>query len=131
MFVRDPAKDLSARDLPAGRGLFLGSFEDGVNSYWLLVDSGEVWMVRGYEGAPGEQYGLVNTSVGHLIEMLRIWETFVHSGKSDADDDYQDWADALVERARHADPRALSDEDSWWSRVFEEVELGVLVPEDA
>lgn len=127
--MRDPDKELSVRELAAGRAVFLGSFEDGVNSYWLLTDSGEVWMVRGYEGDPDEQYGLVNTSVDHLVEALRVWEAFVYSGKSDLEDDYDDWAHDVIDRARQADPRAFSDEESWWSRVFEEVELGVLVPE--
>ncbi|MEU3609513.1 SUKH-4 family immunity protein [Streptomyces sp. NPDC035033] len=129
MFVRDGERELTARELPAGRAVFLGSFEDGVNSYWLLTDSGEVWMVRGYEGDPEEQYGLVNTSVDRMVEVLRIWEAFVFSGKSDADDDYDEWAGDVIDRARQADPSVFSDENSWWSRVFEEVELGVLVPE--
>ncbi|WP_033329698.1 SUKH-4 family immunity protein [Streptomyces yerevanensis] len=130
MFVRDRDRELAVRELPGGRAVFLGSFEDGINSYWLLTDNGEVWMVKGYEGDPEEQYGLVNTSVERLVEVLRIWETFVYSGKSDMDDDYDDWAHDVIGRARQADPMAFSDEDSWWSRVFEEVELGVLVPED-
>ncbi|MFF4445305.1 SUKH-4 family immunity protein [Streptomyces sp. NPDC001502] len=120
----------SVRELPAGRAVFLGSFEDGINSYWLLIDSGEVWMVRGYEGNPEEQYGLVSTSVDRLVEVLRIWEAFVYSGKSDMHDDYDDWADDVIDRARQADPTAFSDVDSRWSQVFEEVELGVLVPEE-
>ncbi|MET9592010.1 SUKH-4 family immunity protein [Streptomyces sp. NPDC006516] len=130
MFVRDPDKELSVRELAVGRAVFLGSFEDGVNSYWLLIDSGEVWMVRGYEGDPDERYGLVNTSVKNLAEMLRIWESFVFSGRSDGADDYDDWAQEVIDRARQVDPMAFSNEDFWWSRVFEEVELGVLVPEE-
>ncbi|MFF8841769.1 hypothetical protein ACF08N_03420 [Streptomyces sp. NPDC015127] len=31
--MRDPDKELSVRQLAAGRAVFLGSFEDGVNSY--------------------------------------------------------------------------------------------------
>ncbi|MFF8841768.1 SUKH-4 family immunity protein [Streptomyces sp. NPDC015127] len=96
----------------------------------MLTDSGEVWMVRGYECDPDDQYGLVNSSVDHLVEVLRVWEAFVYSGKSDLEDAYDDWAHDVIDRARQADPRAFSDEESWWSRVFEEVELGVLVPEE-
>ncbi|GGW53805.1 hypothetical protein FHS32_004962 [Streptomyces albaduncus] len=32
MFVRDPDKELSVRELPAGRAVFLGSFEDWFDS---------------------------------------------------------------------------------------------------
>jgi hypothetical protein len=85
-------------------------------------------MVR--EGDPDGQYGLVNTSVEQLVEVLRIWESFVYSGKSDMDDDYEDWAHKVIDRAQRVDPMAFADEESWWSRVFEEVELGVLVPEE-
>ncbi|MER6253849.1 hypothetical protein ABT224_21085 [Streptomyces sp. NPDC001584] len=46
MFVRDRDRELAGRELPAGRAVFLGSFEDGINSYWLLVDSGEVQSIR-------------------------------------------------------------------------------------
>ncbi|MFD8790766.1 hypothetical protein [Streptomyces vinaceus] len=66
MFVRDPARELEVRDLPQGRAVFLGAFEDGVNTYWLLIDSSEVWMARGYEGDRAQQYGLVNSSVAGL-----------------------------------------------------------------
>lgn len=83
MFVRDRDRELADRELPAGRAVFLGLFNEGIDSYWLLTDSGAVWMLRGCEGGPGEQYGLINTSVEHLVEVLRTWETFVCSGKSD------------------------------------------------
>ncbi|MFI8392661.1 SUKH-4 family immunity protein [Streptomyces sp. NPDC085540] len=129
MFVRDPGRELEFRDSPPGRATFLGAFEDGVNTYWLLIDSGEVWMIRGHEGDGDQQYGLVNSSVAGLQQVLEVWEAFVHSGKGDADDDYEDYLEDVIERARQSDPRVFEDEDAWWSRVFEEVELGVLVPE--
>ncbi|MEU0936957.1 SUKH-4 family immunity protein [Embleya sp. NPDC005971] len=130
MFVRHRGRDLAVRELPPGRAVFLGDFEDGVNSYWLLTDGGEVWMARGYEdGATDQQYGLVNTSVERLAAMLRIWAAFVYSGKGDMDDGYEDWAQAVIDQAQRVDPAVFVDEDSWWSRVFEEVEFGVLAPE--
>ncbi|MFB7467286.1 SUKH-4 family immunity protein [Streptomyces sp. NPDC056224] len=129
MFVRDSARELEVRDLPPGRAVFLGAFEDGVNTYWLQTDSGEVWMVRGHKD-DGDQYALVNSSVAGLQQVLAVWEGFACSGKSEADDDYEDYVEDVIERARQADPIVFEDEDSWWSRVFEEVELGVLVPED-
>ncbi|WP_407836594.1 SUKH-4 family immunity protein [Streptomyces sp. DSM 116496] len=131
MFVRDLDRELSVRDLPQGRAAFLGAFEDGANTYWLLIDSCEVWMVRGYEGDVDEQYGLVNSSVAGLQRMLKIWEAFVYSGKSEAEDDYEDFVENVIEQARQSDPDVFEDEDSWWSRVFEEVELGALGPEEA
>lgn len=130
MFVRDSGRELEVRDLPPGRAVFLGAFEDGVNTYWLLIDSGEVWMVRGYDSDGDQQYGLVNSSVAGLQNILEVWEAFIGSGRSDADDDYEDYVEDVIERARQCDPRVFEDEESWWSRVFEEVELGVLVPED-
>lgn len=130
MFVRDSGRELDVRDLPPGRAAFLGVFEDGVNTYWLLIDSGEVWMVRGYEGDGDQQYGLVNSSVAGLQNVLEVWEAFACSGKSEADDDYDDYVEDVIERARQSDPRVFEDDEAWWSRVFEEVELGVLVPEE-
>ncbi|MFB6517986.1 SUKH-4 family immunity protein [Streptomyces sp. NPDC056401] len=131
MFVRDPARELEVRDLPQGRAVFLGAFEDGVNTYWLLIGSREVWMVRGYDGDGVQQYGLVNSSVAGLQQVLEVWEAFAYSGKSEADDDYEDYVDDVIEQARQCDPSVFEEEDSWWSRVFEEVGLGVLVPEEA
>ncbi|MFZ3492408.1 SUKH-4 family immunity protein [Streptomyces sp. 5.8] len=128
MFVRDSGRELDDRDLPPGRAAFLGAFEDGVNTYWLLLDSGEVWMVRGYEGDGEQQYGLVNSSVAGLQNVLEVWEAFACSGRSDADDDYEDYVEDVIERARQGDPQVFEDDEAWWSRVFEEVELGVLVP---
>ncbi|WP_327408701.1 SUKH-4 family immunity protein [Streptomyces sp. NBC_01281] len=130
MFVRDAGRELDVRDLPPGRAAFLGAFEDGVNTYWLLIDSGEVWMVRGYDGDEDQQYGLVSSSVAGLQNVLEVWEAFVCSGKSDADDDYEDYVEDVSERARQSDPVVFEDDEAWWSRVFEEVELGVLVPEE-
>ncbi|MFF5900252.1 SUKH-4 family immunity protein [Streptomyces argenteolus] len=130
LFVRDAGRELEVRDLPPGRAVFLGAFEDGVNTYWLLIDSGEVWMLRGYEGDGDQQYGLVNSSVAGLQNVLKVWEAFAWSGRTDADDDYEDYVEDVLERARRSDPVVFEDEESWWSRVFEEVELGVLVPED-
>ncbi|MFF5778695.1 SUKH-4 family immunity protein [Streptomyces virginiae] len=130
MFVRDSGRELEVRDLPPGRAAFLGAFEDGVNTYWLLIDSGEVWMVRGYDSDGDQQYGLVNSSVAGLQNVLEVWEAFAWSGRSDADDDYEDYVEDVLERARQSDPVVFEDNEAWWSRVFEEVELGVLVPED-
>ncbi|GGZ06645.1 hypothetical protein CP967_00995 [Streptomyces nitrosporeus] len=130
MFVRNAGRELEVRDLPPGRAAFLGAFEDGVNTYWLLIDSGEVWMVRGYEGDGDQQYGLVNSSVVGLQDVLEVWEAFACSGRTDADDDYEDYVEDVLERARQSDPAVFEDDEAWWSRVFEEVELGVLVPED-
>ncbi|MCX4536524.1 hypothetical protein OHA79_10620 [Streptomyces sp. NBC_00841] len=56
-----------------GRPAFLGAFEDGVITYWLLIDSGEVWMVRGYEGDGDQQYGLVSSSVAALQKMQSVY----------------------------------------------------------
>ncbi|KPC76938.1 hypothetical protein ADL27_49240, partial [Streptomyces sp. NRRL F-6602] len=40
MFVRDPRRELKVRELAdVGAAAFLGDFEDGVNSYWLLVSA--------------------------------------------------------------------------------------------
>ncbi|MGW7455018.1 SUKH-4 family immunity protein [Streptomyces sp. NPDC054787] len=89
MFVRDSGRERDVRDLPPGRAAFLGAFEDGVNTYWLLIESGEVWMVRGYEGDGDQQNGLVDSSVAGLRNVLEVWEAFTFSGKSEADDDYE------------------------------------------
>ncbi|MFJ5265823.1 SUKH-4 family immunity protein [Streptomyces sp. NPDC088387] len=130
MFVRDAGRELETCELPAGRAAFLGAFEDGARTYWLVIGSGEVWMVRGCAGDEEQQYGLVNSSVTGLQQVLSVWEAFVRSAKSDTDDGYDDYAEGVIERARQSDPRAFEDEDSWWSRVFEEAGFEVLVPQD-
>jgi hypothetical protein len=127
MFVRNAELELRVRDLPCAQAVCLGAFEDGVNSYWLVLGSGEVWMAYGYEGGP-QRFALVNSSVTALQRMLRLWESFVLSGRSEDDEDYEDYIAELLDQAQQEDPDAFSDEDAWWSRVFEEVELGVLGP---
>ncbi|MET8672609.1 SUKH-4 family immunity protein [Streptomyces albidoflavus] len=132
VFVRDRGRELEVRELPAGRAVFLGAFEDGVKSYWLVLGSGAVWMVRGYDDGGGEQgYELVNSSVLGLQRVLAVWEEFVRSGWSDEDDGYEEYVEGVVGRARDGDPEAFGDEEAWWARHFGEVELGVLVPEGA
>ncbi|MGW4182492.1 SUKH-4 family immunity protein [Streptomyces albidoflavus] len=89
-------------------------------------------MVRGYDDGGGEQgYELVNSSVLGLQRVLAVWEEFVRSGWSDEDDGYEEYVEGVVGRARDGDPEAFGDEEAWWARHFEEVELGVLVPEGA
>ncbi|MFE2871517.1 hypothetical protein [Embleya sp. NPDC059259] len=97
----------------------------------MLLDSGEVWMLHDYERDAGRRYRLVDSSVSGLRRVPRIREGFVHSGKREADDDHDDYVEDVIEQARQGDPAMSEDEDSWRSRVFEEVELGVLGPEEA
>lgn len=44
------------------------------------------------------------------------------------DNHYDDLVTDAPENARHADPEAFEDEESWWSRTFEEIENGILAP---
>ncbi|MEU4275710.1 SUKH-4 family immunity protein [Streptomyces tanashiensis] len=84
----------------------------------------------GWAGDGGQQYGLVNSSVAAPQKVLEVWEASSCSGRSDTDDDYEDFVEDVIGQARQSDPSVFEDEEAWWSRVFEEVELGVLVPED-
>jgi hypothetical protein len=84
MLVRDWDRQLAVRELPAGRAVFLGCFEDGINSYWLLPDNGEVYGERPVEDArplatarddssevlePVDgPLDFIAASVGHLVE---------------------------------------------------------------
>ncbi|MFI7360454.1 SUKH-4 family immunity protein [Streptomyces avidinii] len=86
-------------------------------------------MVRDHEGHGDQQHGLVNFSVAALQKVLEVWEAFARSGRSDTDDDYEDYVEDVIGQARQSDPSVFEDEEAWWSRVFEEVELGVLVPD--
>ena len=63
MFVRDPRRELEVRELAdVGAAAFLGDFEDGVNSYWLSVSAGSVWMKKGY-GLDEGDVSLANTTL--------------------------------------------------------------------
>lgn len=129
MFFRNPDRELEVRDLPeVGRSAFLGQFEDGVNTYWLNLADGSVWILRGYDDGP-QQTGWINSSVAALQEILGIWDSFIGSGVYEDDDRYEGLVTETIEQARQADPQAFEDEESWWSRVFEEIEFGVLAPE--
>lgn len=48
-----------------------------------------------------------NSSVAGLQNVLATWEAFVGSGKSDTDDDYEDYVEDVIERARQSDPRVF------------------------
>lgn len=129
MFFRNADRELEARELPeAGRSAFLGQYEDGVNTYWLSLADDSVWILRGYDDDP-QQVGWVNSSVVALQKILEIWDGFIGSGVYEDNDRYDGLVAETIERAHEADPRAFEDEESWWSRVFEEIEYGVLAPE--
>ncbi|WP_342611334.1 MULTISPECIES: SUKH-4 family immunity protein [Streptomyces] len=129
MFVRDPRRELEVRELAdVGAAAFLGDFEDGVNSYWLSVSAGSVWMKKGY-GLDEGDVSLANTTLRAFQEMLRIWEEFVFSGVHEESDAYELLVEWTLAKAEERDPVVFEDEESWWARVFEEVELGSLAPE--
>ncbi|WP_308406819.1 SUKH-4 family immunity protein [Streptomyces sp. AC555_RSS877] len=129
MFVRNARRELHLQEFPrVGPAVFLGDFEDGVNSYWLSVADGSVWIKKGYEGTEGD-FTRVNSSLYTFQRMLEIWEGFIFSGVQEEDDSYDALVEQVVTEAGDADPEVFEDEDSWWSRVFEEIELGSLAPE--
>ncbi|MGW6840026.1 hypothetical protein [Streptomyces sp. NPDC054958] len=78
MFVRDPAREREVRELSVGKAAFLGAFEDGINTYRLLIDSGEVWMVHGHDDAGDRRYLPVDTSV----VALQQWRGLGGHGRS-------------------------------------------------
>lgn len=128
MFVRDPALDLQRRDLPCGSAVYLGAIEDGYNTLWLVPGTGEIWLARAYETPGVPQFALANSSLAGLSAVLRLWDEFLRSGRSEEDADYDEYVADVLEHAHLADPGAFWDENAWWARVFEEVELGVLGP---
>ncbi|WP_308114551.1 SUKH-4 family immunity protein [Streptomyces sp. ISL-12] len=129
MFVRNADRELELAESPAtGPLVFLGDFEDGVNSYYLSKTDGSVWMKKGYADEQSS-FIRVNTSLNSLQRILYIWELFVCSGVHEEDDLYDSLVERTVAAAEDADPEVFEDEEGWWPRVFEEVELGVLAPE--
>lgn len=129
MFVRNPSRELEVREIPqVGPVVFLGEFEDGVNSYWLSANSGSVWMEKGYENSGGG-FTRVNSSLRALQETLKIWEEFIFSGVHEEDETYDALVERVVAEAGDVDPEIFENEESWWPRVFEEIELGSLAPE--
>lgn len=128
MFVRVPERDLEERENEHGRFAFLGVFEDGGNSYWLNCVDGSVWMFRAGD-SECQPWTQVNSSVAALQGILKAWDCFIGSGRREEEGDYEDFVATTVEAARAFDPSVFDDEESWWSRVFEEVEYGILAPE--
>jgi hypothetical protein len=130
MFVRNTARELQVADLPGcGPAAFLGQNQDGFwNTFWLRVQDGSIWLARGEQGQPAESTSRINSSVSGLQRVLDVWCSFIGSGVMEADDGYEDLVADTLERGRNADPDAFQDEESWWSRTFEEIENGVLAP---
>ncbi|MEV4349018.1 SUKH-4 family immunity protein [Actinoplanes sp. NPDC049596] len=129
MFSRVPRRELGTRELPAcGVAAFLGQHEDGLNTYWVSVADGSVWILRGYDGG-GQRVDRINSSVAGLQGVLAAWDEFIGSGVYEDDPTYDGLVADAIDRARRADQEAFEDEESWWSIVFEEVENGVLAPE--
>lgn len=113
--------------LIAGQCLCLGDFEDGVNTYWLGLSNSSVWMLRGYDSG-AQQVGYVNRNAAAFQTFLERWVRFIECGASEEDDDYDDLVQGMIENFTSVDDSAFDDEDHWWARIFEEVELGVLGP---
>jgi hypothetical protein len=130
MFVRNTARELQVVDLPGcGPAAFLGQNQDGFwNTFWLRVEDGSIWLARGEQRQAAESASRINSCVPGLQRVLDVWCSFIGSGVMEDDDGYEGLVANTLERARNADPEAFDDEESWWSRTFEEIENGVLAP---
>lgn len=130
MFVRNTARELHVEQLPGcGPAAFLGQNLDGFwNTFWLCLRDGSVWLARGEQGRPAESASRINASVPGLQRLLDVWCAFIGSGVMEEDDGYDNLVADTLEHARDADPEAFEDEESWWSRTFEEIENGILAP---
>ena len=129
MFLRNPGRELELRVLPGcGAAAFLGQHEDGLNSYWVLIEDASVWMLHGYDGGV-QRTSRINSSVSALQAILSTWDEFIGSGLYEENPSYEGLVSDVVTRAQRADPVAFGDDESWWSVVFEEIENGVLAPE--
>lgn len=129
MFLRVPHRELELREISkVGQAVFLGDYEDGEKSYWLSAVDGSVWMAHGYAGTV-QEFTRINSSAIALQRILGIWDGFIGSGVYEGNCRYESLVTEVVDQAHAADPSIFEDEESWWSRVFEEIEYGVLAPE--
>ena len=108
----------------------LGTNEESDSGTYLLADSGAVFHVE--SGDTEERF--VNSSLAAFLKFMEEWHSFVTTPAPRlADDIDEDRVISIGKKLRRSlkkiDKSAFSDEESWWSMVFEEVELGVLGPE--
>lgn len=85
-------------------------------------------MLYGYDQGV-QRVEKANSCVLALQEILQIWDDFIGSGVHEEDDCYEELVSSTIDGGRQADRDVFEDEESWWSRVFEEIEYGVLAPE--
>ncbi|MFE1923943.1 SUKH-4 family immunity protein [Streptomyces asoensis] len=130
MFYTDQSVMLASVETGGEAYFKLGSQDDDISGTYLLSQAGEVFI----QGPDGGQLRFVNSGLGSFFHFLEKWSGFV-SGPAPLDASGDIDEDAVIEEGvrlkgalERVDAAAFSDESTWWSNVYEEVELGVLGP---
>ncbi|MGJ3559759.1 SUKH-4 family immunity protein [Streptomyces sp. INA 01156] len=130
MFYTDPSVILAPVEVHGLVYLMLGANEEDIAGRYLLSGEGRVFI----QGPEGGQLRFVNARLDHFLTFMSAWKGFVSDpapidSLGDVDED------AVIEMGmrlkgtlERVDGAAFSDEETWWSNVFDEVELGVLGP---
>jgi hypothetical protein len=114
---------------PNGSYVILGQNDESEAGFFAAMTDGHVVYLGGEYDDRESRF--VNSSVEFFLLFLSEWNGFIVAGVQVGEDE-----DAIIRkgmrikrRLRKVDQAAFRDEESWWSRVYEEVEYGVLGPE--
>ncbi|MEU9438237.1 SUKH-4 family immunity protein [Streptomyces sp. NPDC048252] len=130
MFYTDSSVMLAPVETHGETYFKLGSQDDDISGTYLLSRTGEVFI----QGPDGGQLRFVNSGLDSFLQFLEEWSGFVSTpapldASGDIDEDVVIEEGMLLKGAlERVDEAAFSDEATWWSNVYEEVELGVLGP---
>ncbi|MFI9548276.1 SUKH-4 family immunity protein [Streptomyces sp. NPDC052016] len=130
MFYTDPSVMLAPVEVHGLTHLTLGANEEDIAGRYLLSEAGEVFI----QGPEGDELRFVNARLDHFFAFMSAWNGFVSNpapvdSSGDVDEDAViEEGMRLKESLERVDGAAFSDEETWWSNVFDEVELGVLGP---
>lgn len=114
--------------LPDGRRAFvLGQNETGIEGLYCLDRAGAV--VHYLNG----DLRSVNTSLLAFLDALAAWQNFLAAFPEEDegnDEEYEksrlSYGKKLAKKIKKADREAYRKRGSWWSRVYEDVKLGIL-----
>jgi hypothetical protein len=129
MFYVDPSTMLTPLQVNDAEYFTLASNEEPVTGQYLVSRTGEVFFL----GSESE-FRLVNSRLSYFLQFMKVWHRFVSNpAPRDVTGDVDE--DAVIEigmeikgNLERLDEAAFSSEETWWSNVFEEVELGTLGP---
>lgn len=107
----------------AGRADYLTIGYDYGTILSLKLKTGEIWAVDPNGRTPPR---FVNSRLSDFILFLAVYDSYGHERQRASDEEDESIVQEIRRRFTARDPRALDDQENWWSLILEQMSYGLL-----